>query len=146
MNVVLREWPLYYWRCLLSLLELDARYNCLIMAPNTHHNFFPISCLFMLTFIIRQLQIKDGHSAYRMTALLSDTFLVWFRVVEIQLDSYGPRHTSVILWCKLVCISCKPIYTLLFGAYLHLTIKTHVSYDSILHTKGRLYYQRCIVL
>ena len=30
----------YYWRCLFSGLELDARYEWQVMPPNTHHSLF----------------------------------------------------------------------------------------------------------
>ena len=33
-----------------------------------------------------------------MTAVLSETFFVWFRVaLEIRLESYDPRHALVVL-------------------------------------------------
>ena len=106
------------------LLELDARYEWRVMAPNIHHSFFPISHLRVLTHITWKLQVLYGCSAYQITALLRKTFLVWFRVArEIQLESYGPRHTSVVLWCKIVCVYCQPLYTALFGAQLCMTTK-----------------------
>ena len=108
--------------------------------------FFPISHLCILTHITWQQQVIYRHSAYRMTSLLSNTFLVWFRVArEIQMESYGPRHASVVLWYKLVCVYCKPIYTSLFGAQTTHDKLTHVPYDCILHTKRWPYCQRCIV-
>ena len=30
----------YYWRCVLSVLELDARYDWQVMAPNMHSSVF----------------------------------------------------------------------------------------------------------
>ena len=56
--------------------------------------------------------------------MLSETLFVWFRIaLEIQLDSYGPRHVSVILSYDIVCIHCWSIYILLFGTQLHLATK-----------------------
>ena len=75
---------------------------------------------------------------------ISETFFVWFRVVlEIRLESYSPRHASVVLWCSIVCAYCKPAYTCtctsLIGTQLHLTPKLmYIPYDRILHTKQRL--------
>ena len=58
---------------------------------------FPINHLCILTRITWKLQVVHGHSAYRTTALLLGTFLVWLRVAwEIWLESYNPRHASVI--------------------------------------------------
>ena len=97
--------------------------------------FFLISHLCVLTCITWQLQVIYGRSAYQMTALLLDTFLVWFTVArEIQLESYNTRHALVVLWYKLVCVY-KPVYTSLFGVQLRMTIETHATYDCILHTK-----------
>ena len=69
-----------------------------------------------------------GCSAYRMTATLLDKFFVGFRVaLEIRLETYGPRHISVVLWYNTVCVHCKPVlYTLLFGRQLRL--KTKLTY------------------
>ena len=51
-----------------------------------------------------KLQVIYGRSAYRTTAILSETFFVWFRVaLEIRLGSYGPRHASVSLWYNILC-------------------------------------------
>ena len=77
------------------LLQLDARYDWQVMAPNTHHSFlFPVGHLFVLT------RMTHECSEYQTTTLLSSTFLaiVWFRVArEIQLESYDPRHASAVL-------------------------------------------------
>ena len=112
MNILQIEWLLYYWRWLFSVLELDARYDWQVMAPNTHRSVFPISHLCILTCIAWKLHVIYGHSAYWMTALLLETFLEWFRVAwEIWLESYGPRHALVILSHNIVCVYCKPVHT-----------------------------------
>ena len=44
-----------------------------------------------------KLQVVLECSPYLTTAILSETFFVCFRVaLEIQLESYGPRHASVV--------------------------------------------------
>ena len=59
-----------------------------------------------------------------MTALLLETFFAWFRVaIKIRVESYDPRHASVVLRYNIVCVYCKPVYTLLFGTQLRLTTK-----------------------
>ena len=59
-----------------------------------------------------------------MTAVLLETFLVWFRVARwIQLESYSPRHALVVFWYKVACVYCKPIDASLFGLQLCLTTK-----------------------
>ena len=72
------------------------------MPPNVHCSLFPISH-FCVYSALRQtawkLQVICGSLAYWTTALLSETFFVWFRVaLEIQLESYSLRHASVVLW------------------------------------------------
>ena len=53
--------------------------------------------------------------SYRTTAILLDTFFVWFRVSwEIRLESYGLRHASFALWYDIVWVYCKPVHTSLF--------------------------------
>ena len=120
-----------------SVLELDViyMYDWQMTPPNTHHSYFPTSHLCVHTHITWRLQVICGRSAYGMIALLLDTFLMWFRVVrENQLESYGPRHASVVVWY--IAILCTTMHD----------NKTHVPYDCIIHTKRRLYCQRCIIL
>ena len=51
-----------------------------------------------------KLQVICWHSAYQTTSLLLETFFVLFRfALQIQLESYGPRHTSVVLWYTTLC-------------------------------------------
>ena len=58
-----------------------------------------------------KVQVIFGHSAYRTTAMLLGTFLMWFRVaLEIRLESYGLRHASLVLWYNIVCIPQACIY------------------------------------
>ena len=57
------------------------------------------------------------------TALLLKTFLVCVRFAwKIQLESYSPRHASVIVWYNSVCI-LEALHTLLLVAQLYLTTK-----------------------
>ena len=81
-----------------------------------------------------------GCSADRTTAILSETFFVWFRCArEIWLESYGPRHKSVVLWHNIVCVYCKPVIA-------HIAIwcetiqdnKTHVPSDTKRQTMALL--------
>ena len=126
-----------YWMTALlemsiSVLELDVRYDWQVMVPNLHHSYFLISHLCVLTCITWKLQViygLYGRSAYWTTAILSETFIVWFRVArDIQLESYGSRHASVVLWYKIVCLYCKPIHTLPFDAKLHVCMTTKLTY------------------
>ena len=97
------------------MLEQDVRCNWQVMPLNMHRSVFPISYLCLITCIIWKLQVVYVCSTYQKTALLSETFLVWFRVSwEIRLESYGSRHASVILWYNIVCLYCKPVHALLF--------------------------------
>ena len=124
MDVLHIERLLYYRRCLFLVLELDVSQSL-------------ISHLWVLRYmyITWKLQVVQGHSAYQKTPLLSETFLVWFRVAwEIWLESYVPRLASVIpsqhcvqilQTCTYIAIWCTTIYD----------NKTHVTFDCILHTK-----------
>ena len=59
----------------------------------------------VLRHITWKLQVIYGCSANRTIAVLFETFFVWFRVAwEIWLESYGPRHASVVLW---TCGTCS---------------------------------------
>ena len=66
-----------------------------------------------------------GRSAYRTTALLSETFFAVFRVaLEIRLsESFAPRYALVVLWYYIVCVYGKPLYTSLFDTQPRLTTK-----------------------
>ena len=103
MDVLLIEWLFYYRRCLFSGSELHARYDWQVMSSSMYCSLFLIHHLCILRCITWKLQVVHGHSTYWMTALLLETFLVWFRVAwEIQLESCGPRHAS---W--LICNQCS---------------------------------------
>ena len=120
--------------CLLSEmaffeLKLIARNDWRVMAPNTHRTIFPISHL-----CVRKLQVVFGRCADRTTALISETFLLWFRVAW---ESYSPRNAFAVLWFNsIVTIYCKPVSIAISCATTHV-IKTDAPYDCILHTKRR---------
>ena len=59
------------------VLELDARYNCRLRAPNMHHSLFLISYWWIVTCITWKIQDIHGCCAYQTTALLLETFFVW---------------------------------------------------------------------
>ena len=92
-----------------------------------------------------KLHITYGCSACWTTALLLEIFLVWFRGAwQIWLESYSPKHTSVILCYNIVVYILQACtYIAIWCATIH-DNKTHTPYDCILYTKWRLYYQQCI--
>ena len=96
-----------------------------------------INHLCIHTLLSWKLEVIHGYSAYQMTGLPSETVLLLFRVEwEIWLESYSPRHVSVVFWYNIVYVYCKLVHTLLFSA--HATKhdnKTHLPYDCKLHTK-----------
>ena len=74
----------------------EVRHQIRIAVSFSISNFCVYSVLRHITW---KLQVICGSLAYWTTAMLSETLFVWLRVaLEIQLESYGPRHTSVILW------------------------------------------------
>ena len=142
-KIVWHIWTLYILNYCMTLGDIFfcVRPGCKIwwVTYGSKHSsqFFSISHSCLLIQCTRNL---------KTTALLSDTFLVWFRIARVQLKSYAPRHISVALWYKVVCVYRKPIYSSLFGAQLCMIITPHVLCDFISLTKRRLYSQRCIVL
>ena len=106
---------LYYRRCIFSVLELDSRYNWRVTLQNTHCNLFPIGHFYEYSVhrpTTWKLRVVLECSAYRTTAIVSETFLVCFRVsLEIRMESYGLRQASVVFWydfwydfmCECVC-------------------------------------------
>ena len=124
---------LYYWTWLFSLLELDPRYDWWVIAPNTHHSLFLVGLKSNLK-ITWKVLVVCGRSAYQTTALLSETFLVLYRVAwEIRLESYDPRHISIVLWYNIVVhILQACAYIAIWCTTMH-DNKTHVPYDCILH-------------
>ena len=139
-----------YWMTALlseiSIFCVRAGWEIWLMSYGSKNSlqYFPISHLCVLTCITWKLQVISRCSACRMSALLSNTFLVWFSVVRdnwraTALDTHRPFSGTNL------CVDCKPIYTLVFGAQPCMTIETHVPYDCISHTERRLYCQQCIV-
>ena len=97
-----------------------ARYAFKHSSQSLSNGYFCVYSVFR--HITWKLQVIRTCLAYRTTAVLSETLFVWLRfAIEIWLESYGPRHASVILWYSIVCVYCKPVYTSLFGAQLRLT-------------------------
>ena len=124
--------------CVIQLVSYGSKHA----SQSLYHKPFVRTVLQRITW---KLQVIYGCSAYQMTVLLSETFLVWFRVAwEIRLESYGFRHSLVILWYNIVCVYHKPIHTSLFGVQLRMTTK--LIYDCIPQTKLQLYCPRCIIL
>ena len=129
---------LYSKWVIFSVLHLNVRYDGHVMAQNTHCSLFPISHLCVLTHITWKLQVIYGHSAYQTSALVLKTFPLQIRVaLEIQLESYGPRHISVILWYNITCVYCKPIHTSLFWCATMHDNKTHVPYVNLRQQNSR---------
>ena len=129
MDIVHIKRLLYYRRYSFSLLELDARYKWWVMAPNTPCSLFPIShlCVHYAQMAYTHIFKTTGRIwmfCIWTTAILSESFLVWFRVAwNIRLESYDPKHASVALWYNIVCVYCKPVHTSLFGVQLNMTTK-----------------------
>ena len=72
------------------------------------------------THVTRKFQVICEYAGYQTTAILSQTFFVWFTVA---LESYSTRHVSVVLCYNFVCIYCKATYTSVFTTQLGLTTK-----------------------
>ena len=99
---------LYYQRYLFPWLELYARCDRRVMAPNS---FFLVSHLCIITGINWKLLVIYICSAYRTTALHTETFLVWFRIArEIQLESYTRPDTHQSFSDTKLCVYTASLY------------------------------------
>ena len=64
--------------------------------------FYAYSVLKRITW---KLKVVRERSSYRTTAILSETIFVCFRVaLGIRLESFGPRHASVVFWYHILCV------------------------------------------
>ena len=82
-DVLHTERLIYYRRCLLSVLELDARYEWRVTPPNTHRSRFPVVLKNMWNFTLSYVDFHPiicGRSTYPTTTVLLEKFFVWFRV------------------------------------------------------------------
>ena len=122
--------------------------TCMVKASNMHCSLYLlITYLCVHTCITWKLQVIYQCPAYWMSALLLESFLVWFRVVwEIWLESYSHRHVSVVLRYNIVCVYCKPFHTSLFGVQLHMTTQLKQFYDCTSHqTTALLLMMHCFI-
>ena len=121
--------------CTTMIGQLWLEMRITVLKWNAHHSLFPINHLCILTCIAWKLQVVHvyEYSAHWTTALLSKTFLVWLRVAwEIQLESYGPRHASVLLWYTIVEHCVHILQTISYIAFWYATTHdntTHIAYD-----------------
>ena len=153
------ERMLDYQRYLFSGLELYVRYEWRVMDPTLITITFRYDILCVLTLITRKLLDIYGHCTYRTTALLSEmsifsvwagceiyrtnallsaTFLEWFRVageIHVLLEIYSPRHdmhqwsliqhcvrklqthTYIAIWCTTTTYMYDKKLTYLMTAY-----------------------------
>ena len=119
MTVLLSEMSIFFVRagCEIQMASYASKHALQSLSDKS---FLHNSVLRRITW---KLQVIHKCSVYRMTAILSETFFVWFRVaMQIWLESYDPRHALVVLWYDIVCVYCKPVYTSLYGT-LRLTTK-----------------------
>ena len=87
------ERQLYYRKCLFWGVRAACKIQLATFGSIHSSQFLLIQHLCVLPRISWKLLVICGGSAYWTTALLSEIFLVWFRVArEIWLESYGPRH------------------------------------------------------
>ena len=113
------------------------------MTPIMHHILFDMPFVRILPCILVTWKLQDihvyGHFAYQMTAVISETFLVYFRVAwVIELESYHPRYISRLFSDAIMsCIYCKLVYTVyiatcIWCASMH-NHKTHIAYNCTVH-------------
>ena len=116
--------------------------------PFSGEPFICIQLYMYFRHITGKLQVICERSASWTTAILLDTFFVWFRVAwEIRLESYGLRHAAFIPSSVQHCVRILQSHTYIAISYATTPEnKTHVPYDCIVHTKRQLYCQQSIVL
>ena len=122
------EWLLYYWTCVFSVLELHARYNWWVMAPNLYWSPIPKCNLCSLTCIT--WESYRLRSTYRMTALLLETFYSGMSDHTGQL--WPQKCTTVVLWYNTMWVLQAHIYSILECAAMNYN-KTRVDCDFTTH-------------
>ena len=81
-----------------------------------------------------------GRSAYRTTAILSETLFVWCRVAcDIRLESYRPRHpikhqlfsdTYIVIWLyRQRCI----VYLIHIVVSFQLIVYANIEFEELVH-------------
>ena len=128
---------LYYWRCLFSMLKLDARYVASYGSKHTSqsHSDNPFVCTYVHS--LRIIQVIYGHSAYLTTALLLQTSCVVYSYMRDPIgelrapDTHRPFSVRILQTCTYIAIWCATTHD----------NKTHVPYDCLLCTKRQLYSQ-----
>ena len=153
MDVLHIKWLLYYWRCLFSVLELDVRYKWWIMYPNTHCSLFSISHFWVYTVVLKThtcIKLENFRSYVDVEHIEQLLYYRMHSLCGLQLhersywrESYGSRHPSVNLWNNIVCVYLQACTFITIWYTTTPDNKTHLPYDCILHTKRRLYCQRC---
>ena len=114
----------------MSISCVRARYEIQMGTYGSKHIAVPFRyavhlCIHVhvLRHIIWKLQVIYGRSVYQVIVILSEAFFVWFRFAwEIWLESYGSTQASVILWCNIVWVYCKPAHKSLHGVQLHVCL------------------------
>ena len=111
--------------------ELDEeRYNLWVMTSNTRYSVFLIIHLWIITCITDKYRsCVDVLHIER----LSEAFIVWFRVAwEIWVETYGPRHASVVFWYMYNVVMCVlPVDTYRYIVFSYATThesKTHMTW------------------
>ena len=83
------------------------------------------------------LQVIYERSAYGMPAIWSDTFFEWFRFEwDIPLESYSPKHASVVLWYNIVCIQQAHWYIAIWCVSTHDNKLTYLMTAYYTHNDG----------
>ena len=138
---------LYHMRCLFSMLEVDARYDWQVMAPNTHHNAFLIShYAYLHSKLEKYRSYMDVLHIEWLFFSWRNSLLVWFGVAwEFRLESYSPTHALVVLWYKIVCIMQAHIHITIWCTAIHKN-KIQIPYLCTPHTEWRFYCQQWINL
>ena len=103
MDILHIELLLYYWRCPVSVLELDARYDWQVMALNTHHSLFPISNLCVLICITWKLLVEYELLAYWRGMGGADTHQLFSDTILCVYTASPYIQMYITIWCATTC-------------------------------------------
>ena len=133
---------------LFSVLELDARYKLWVTPSNRHHSLFSVSHFCVYSVLRNNLNIT-GH---RWTFSISNYWYIIRNIISVVYsctrDPTGELRPETRIGRSLIqhCVRILQAHLYIIIWYATMTDnETHVPYDCLLHTKRRLYNQRCII-
>ena len=134
------------WDDLFSVLDLDARLDWWVMAPNTYHSFFLNTICACLHASLKNYKLHMGVEHIKWLLYYRAHSLSGLDLQERSKCRATVPYSNRSFSDTKLCVDCKPMHTLLFGVQLRITTKLTYIYDCTLQFKQWLYSQQCMVL